>query len=353
MSSILCSVPGRVCLLGDHMDWLGYSVITASIDMKIFCEASVYGHDKCEIFSYEPYSTFCEYRYNEPKIDEKNDLKYSQAVIQVIKHSGWDLPGIRIRFFKPTYGTGLKNLISGKGLSSSAALSVATAASVYLVSNKYNRQEDPLKDQCAETAYVAEHDVLKINCGRMDPYACSTGGVLKIDCSKTPVEINKYQDINGCDLIVGDSTKVKDTGRILSWLKERYNSSETSLIKGISNIKHLVEKADRILNSPEVCPLKLGDLMNLNQKYLREDLQVSGVCPLSPSNLDELVDAALDSGAYGAKVSGSGGGGCIIALCNPRKSRTVMCAIEDSGGVAYKVKTTSQGLEYSGSCRNS
>jgi hypothetical protein len=93
-------------------------VITASIDMKIFCEASVNGHEKCEIFSYEPYSTFCEYNYDEPKIDKKNDLKYSQAVIQVIKQMDWALPGIRIRFFKPTFGTGLKNLISGKGLSS-------------------------------------------------------------------------------------------------------------------------------------------------------------------------------------------------------------------------------------------
>jgi mevalonate kinase len=230
---------------------------------------------------------------------------------------------------------------------------VATAASVYLASNKYNLPGDPLEDQCAETAYVAEHDVLKINCGRMDPYACSKGGLLKINCSKTPVEINKYQDISECDLIIGDSTKVKDTGRILSWLKERYNRSETSLIKGVNNIKHVVEKADNILNSLEVCPSKLGELMNLNQKYLREDLQVSGECPLSPSNLDELVDAALDSGAYGAKVSGSGGGGCIIALCNPRKSKRVMIAIEDSGGVAYKVHTTSRGLEYSGLCRNS
>jgi mevalonate kinase len=327
------------------MDWLGYSVITASIDMKIFCEATLNSENRCEIFSYEPYSTFCEYSFDEPEIDEENDLKYSQAVIQAIKKQDSNLPGISIRFFKPPTSSGLKNLISGKGLSSSAALGVATASGVYLISKLFNEQDKSLEDVCAETAYVAEHDILGINCGRMDPYACSRGGVLKIDCSVNPVGINRYKGISGCDIIVGDSKKVKDTGKILGWLKERYQSNETNIARGVENIRGLVEKGDQILSSGDISASKLGALMNLNQKSLREDLLVSGECPLSPSSLDDLVDASLDSGAYGAKVSGSGGGGCIIALCNPRRSKKVMRAIEDVGGVAYGVKPTSCGLE--------
>jgi mevalonate kinase len=84
--------------------------------------------------------------------------------------------------------------------------------------------------------------------------------------------------------------------------------------------------------------------MNENQHYLKNFLQVSGDCPVSPSRLDELIEAALKAGALGAKLSGSGGGGCMIALCEPGDEVKVAQAINKEGGEAYITKVADKGV---------
>jgi len=84
--------------------------------------------------------------------------------------------------------------------------------------------------------------------------------------------------------------------------------------------------------------------MNLNQQYLAENLRVSGDCPVSPSKLDVLIEAALNAGALGAKLSGSGGGGCMIALCLPEDIVKVSEAIRRAGGHPYVTRVAERGL---------
>ena len=84
--------------------------------------------------------------------------------------------------------------------------------------------------------------------------------------------------------------------------------------------------------------------MNQNQSYIKKNLNVSGDCPISPSNLDKLVGAALNGGALGAKVTGSGGGGCMIALCNQESSENVAKKINAFGGSAIVTKISLQGV---------
>jgi hydroxymethylglutaryl-CoA reductase len=75
----------------------------------------------------------------------------------------------------------------------------------------------------------------------------------------------------------------------------------------------------------------LGSLMNINQGYLNA-LQVSG------REIEELVDIARKNGALGAKLTGGGGGGAIIALCaNTAKAEQVTLAIRNAG---YKAMIT-------------
>ena len=73
---------------------------------------------------------------------------------------------------------------------------------------------------------------------------------------------------------------------------------------------------------------ELGRLLNLNQLLL-EKIGVS--CP----ECERLIDAALEAGAFGAKISGSGGGGIIIALMSPEKKRAVVDALKAAGGEAF------------------
>ena len=84
--------------------------------------------------------------------------------------------------------------------------------------------------------------------------------------------------------------------------------------------------------------------MNENQHHIANHLKVSGSCPISPSKLDDLIGAALEGGAHGAKVTGSGGGGCMIALCNKNSFETVEKNIKHAGGTTIVTNIENQGV---------
>jgi mevalonate kinase len=77
--------------------------------------------------------------------------------------------------------------------------------------------------------------------------------------------------------------------------------------------------------------------MNLHQ-LIQEKL---GTCV---PEAERLISAALEAGALGAKISGSGGGGIIIALVRPEEKEVVASAINHAGGSAYVVTTGTEGV---------
>lgn len=131
----------------------------------------------------------------------------------------------------------------------------------------------------------------------------------------------------------------------MTWLGERFTKKERLFIEGVKGIVKVVSEARKELDKASPDLKKVGELMNLNQRYLSENLKISGECPISPSNLDKLINASLDAGALGAKVTGSGGGGSIIALCEDEMQREeVAKAIGKTGGKAYATKIGPVGL---------
>ena len=104
--------------------------------------------------------------------------------------------------------------------------------------------------------------------------------------------------------------------------------------KIFKEIKKIVIKAKGLLGQ-EKWP-ELGSLMNQNQQLL-EKLGVSTLL------LEKLVKTALAAGAWGAKLSGAGGGDNIIALCSPAKKKKVEKALVKAGGQIMKVKLNAPG----------
>ena len=66
---------------------------------------------------------------------------------------------------------------------------------------------------------------------------------------------------------------------------------------------------------------------------------LSKVLKVSTSKIDLMLKSALDAGAYGGKINGSGGGGCMFAYC-PENPLKIKRAIEDVGGQAYVVQSS-------------
>ena len=77
--------------------------------------------------------------------------------------------------------------------------------------------------------------------------------------------------------------------------------------------------------------------MNKNQQLLQQ-LEVS------TEKLDKMCQAALEAGAYGAKLSGAGGGDCMLALVKEDKKAVVIQAIADVGGEVINVSSNAQGV---------
>jgi mevalonate kinase len=77
--------------------------------------------------------------------------------------------------------------------------------------------------------------------------------------------------------------------------------------------------------------------MNFNQGYL-------GALDVSTKKLSDMIYAAVNAGAWGAKLSGAGGGDCIIALASDGKKRAVEKAIKKAGGEIIKVSTDAPGV---------
>ena len=270
------------------------------------------------------------------------------------------MKGIQLRFHPADHiltitgeSRSYSDLPASKGFSSSAAMSVTVAAATDILHRYPNLHDKKIKDhidspelqkKCAETAYQGERVELGINCGQMDPYASALGGLLHIDCSHEPPNIEKYAPEKEMTIIIGDTNQPKYTTRILAWLGKRFHQREETFMEGVNNITEIVRQARQELSKRNPSPEKLGALMNQNQHYIKNNLKVSGDCPISPSNLDKHIQAALNAGAYDAKVTGSGGGGCMIALCDLHSSNQVARNIDAAGGSPISTEVSLNGV---------
>ena len=121
-----------------------------------------------------------------------------------------------------------------------------------------------------------------------------------------------------------------------SFAKASEDKQNSKYIKIFDQVTEIVEEAKNKLVDGNW--QRVGELMNENQKLLQE-LEVS------TEKLDAMCQAALDAGAYGAKLSGAGGGDCMIALVNQNKKPLVIKAIEAVDGKVINVDSNALGVK--------
>jgi len=347
---IFASAPGRIALFGEHMDWLKRAVIAAAIDMRTFLLAEENTTKRVVVKSYKPFTVYDEYPLEGFDPNRGGDLRYVRAVVKAMLNKGYNIKGVKLEFIKAEQASRITkrkelDLPVKKGLSSSAAISVACAAALYtLATDQYKINTYDVLRELSDIAYIAERKILGINCGQMDQYTSAFGSILYIDCSKEPakpMQLNPKIELN---IVIGDTRQKKDTPRILGWLGKRYREREQLFMEGLEAIADIVEEARKELSKEYPDIYRIGELMNQNQYYLKNYFRVSGDCPISPNNLDKLIEAALDAGALGAKLTGSGGGGAMIALTTVEKKEKVAKAIEKAGGKSYVTKISEKGI---------
>jgi galactokinase len=329
------SAPARVCLYGEHQDYLELRVITAAINLRVKVSSYKGKKNKISIHSKDLNQTIKIpiklQRMSSTNLDFKS---YIESGILALKNfsSNIKIPSLDV--------TIQSDIPIASGLSSSAALLVAWIKHLCGVS-----EVEIKKEELAELAYYAEHNLLGIPCGRMDQYSSSIGGIISLICT----DPSKFRLLPKPDfrLIVVDSqtpkltsqvhgTKVKEikeaikifetevgipfnesSTSVLEKHSNRFNKQVKKLLAGVISIKEDTEEAEKEMLKPDPDFNILGNLLTSQQISLRENLQVS--IPI----LDKIIDSAIIDGALGGKLTGAGLGGSVVLLTDKENDSIV------------------------------
>ena len=350
--SHLISAPGRVCLWGEHQDYLNLAVIPAAITKRCYFQGEFTSDGKI-VLDDKVYNEIIQIPFDKQHKQigyelVKND--YLKAVLNVF---------IKKELFKnknPELGFRgiLRNDVPQKsGLSSSAALLVAFTK---LLDEMFQLNFDEI--EVGTIAYQAEHDELGIPCGQMDQLASSVGNLFHMKCLEPPI-IKKIK-ISLPGLVVGDtlipkstnnvhSIRVKEITDAIKFLKTQMdfdiNTTPFEEVEGILKQKNNIwlKRVRATLKDRDITAIAydelqkssldleyLGKLLNDHQKYLRDDYEVS------VKKIDDMLSAGVEAGALGGKLTGAGMGGCVIMLA-PGKQKEVAKALTKAGGKGYVV----------------
>ena len=192
----------------------------------------------------------------------------------------------------------------GAGLGSSAAVAVA---GIDAATRELGVELPP--EELAERAYRVEHDVQEGEASRADTFCSAMGGAVRVageDCRRL--------DAPALPFVIGYDGGAGDTGALVAGvreLREEYGFAADTL----SAIGDLVRQGERALDANDRD--ELGRLMDVNHGLL-------SALGVSSRSLDAMVWAAREAGARGAKLTGAGGGGCVVVLDESERSRTAL-----------------------------
>jgi mevalonate kinase len=215
------------------------------------------------------------------------------------------------------------------GLGSSACIVVAAVAAI-----SAHHGLGLSRKEIAEISYRLEKKVQQGLGSPMDTALATYGGYLQISQDIQPIDLPPLEMVVGYTKMPHDTKseveKVQD-------LKKRYFDLVDPIFQAIGALS---EKAVPLIR--EHNHADLGQLMNVNHGLL----MALGV---SSRELDELVYAATGAGgAFGAKLTGAGGGGCMIALPGASGVDALMVALRQARGVPFKVVTGCEGVRLEG-----
>lgn len=357
-TEVVSKAPARVCLFGDHQDYLELPIIACAIDRYV------------EMRGIPNSSQEFHFKMKDLNSSRRFSIRETFETLEKGDHIASVLRVLRRYGCIPTVGytiTVQGNIPINAGVSSSSAVVVAW---IRFLLKAFGSSHEITNEFVAQLAYEAE--VVEHNSpgGKMDQYTIAIGDIiyLKTDSSNEFVKIHK--PIQG--LIVAESGTPKDTVGLLGDRKTKALNAIKMVQEADGNfdihfaklseideyMKHLpsdlkpifyaavqnhevTQEAYRALQEENIDYKKIGLLMTQHHEVLRDLLKIT------TPKINAMINAALDAGAYGAKIVGSGGGGSICAIAPEEKQQEVVDAIKKvSKQNAYLTQVTSVNDEF-------
>jgi galactokinase len=352
----IAAAPGRVNVIGEHTDYNDGFVFPMAIDRYTVIAAAPSNGNASTI---QLRSTIGD---GTAQIDPSRPLHPAK------KGTWFNYPlgviaGFLARGCKPPSFEALihSTVPLGGGLSSSAALEVATAT---LLETITGQKLDPVDK--ALLSQKAEHDYAGMPCGIMDQFISVMGKkdhLLLLDCRSRKTDLVPMTDPSIELLITNTNVKHELTGG--EYAKRRAQCEEASRILGVSSLRdadppilerarskmdptvyrrarHVISEIERTLHAAEGVRASnwptVGQLMYASHASLRNDYEVS--CP----ELDAVVEIAqaigLKGGVYGCRMTGGGFGGCAVALVQSDKIDAISSRVSAEYERRTKIKPT-------------
>ncbi|MHB1455179.1 MAG: GHMP family kinase ATP-binding protein [Saccharofermentanales bacterium] len=348
---ISVSTPSRLCLFGEHLDYLGLEVIACAINLRFSARIRNREDGLIEIFirdsridtlgmkneggDYERY----EIDPGRPIIYESSRDYLKSAVAVLLRND------IRLHGFSIVMDS---EIPIGKGMCSSSTMIVVLIKAL-LEGVMHEARNDP--EKIAYWAYLAEVEEFGEPGGMMDHYTSAIGGLLNLDFAGGRTVVNQFDAVlPGC-FILFDSKTQKNTTAVLSGAKEPALRALKAVGMDIremvrndidaagfdmdaqamkvfdaacANYRILLE-AKEMLQSGNTDSSRLGELLYRHHCNLRDGLGIS--TPV----IETILDAAMAAGALGGKINGSGGGGCCFVYARQTDAQGILDAVRSLG----------------------
>jgi mevalonate kinase len=305
------SAPGKVILFGEHFVVYGIKAILCSINKRVTVTAEKTNGKKISINSkigklvLEPNKIISE--INSP-------LKpFYYLANKAIENED---TGIHIEIDS--------EIPLGAGLGSSSACCVAGSAAIFKLFR------DISKEEILEHAIEAEKTIFK-NTSGADCTVCTYGGIMEYDKNNG---FKKIEDKPNFQLVIVNSNIEHSTQSMVSKVKEFENKNKEKF-SNLSDLEsQLVEDVLKLVKENKT--KEIGEKMNKNQEYLE-------ILGISNNELTKMIRIGQSS-SFGAKITGSGGGGCIFALTNESDSKNILKKFKDNNYECFSTKIDFKGL---------
>ena len=319
--------PGRVNLIGEHTDYNDGFVLPMAIDQAVWIALRPIAGREVSVCSLD-FSAQGSFPLGE--LGEPAEGRGEDGWLEYLKGTAWALQDAG-HALKAWEGVLVGDVPIGAGLSSSAALELATARAFAWTSElEWEPGEMALLGQRAENRWVG------VNCGIMDQMISAAGRAdhaLLLDCRSLAAKL--------VPLPPGTSVVVLDTGTRRGLVDSAYNERRAQCeaaakffgVKALRDVtleqfetrqgeldemtrrrgRHVISENERTVKAAEVMQrgdaVVLGELMDASHESLRDDFEVSS------QGLDAMVECARRrEECFGARMTGAGFGGCAVAL---------------------------------------